>query len=76
MCVAVFSYVRNDAAPNVSVVFSVVERRSSQAIVWSVLKPGFDACRLATKVEMKAGGEVKARGEMTGMQVCEMVFER
>ncbi len=47
-----------------------------QAIVWTLIKPGIDAHRVATKAQTQEGDAVDARGEMTGMRVIEMVTER
>ena len=47
-----------------------------QAIVWTLIKPGVDAYRVATKVQTQAGDATDARTEMTGVRVTEMVTER
>ena len=47
-----------------------------QAIVWTLVKPGVDAYRVATKAQAQEGDAIDARAEMTGMRVIEMVTER
>ena len=47
-----------------------------QAIVWTLMKPGVDAYRVATKAQAQEGDAVNARSEMTGARVIEMVTER
>ena len=47
-----------------------------QAILWTLVKPGVDAYRVATKVQTQEGDTVDAREEMTMCRVVEMVAER
>ena len=47
-----------------------------QAIVWTLIKPGVDAHRVATKAKVQEGDAIDARAEMTGIRVVEMVTER
>ena len=47
-----------------------------QAIVWTLVKPGVDAYRVATKAQTQAGHKTDARTEMSAMRVAEMVTER
>mmetsp|Transcript_31169 Transcript_31169/g.61756 ORF Transcript_31169/g.61756 Transcript_31169/m.61756 type:complete len:492 (+) Transcript_31169:103-1578(+) len=46
-----------------------------QAILWSLLKPGIDAHRVASKAETEEAAAVDARSEMTGARVIEVVAE-
>ena len=47
-----------------------------QAIVWTLIKPGVDAHRVATKAQTQEGDAVDTRTEMTTARVIEMVTER
>ena len=47
-----------------------------QAIVWTLVKPGVDAYRVATKAQAQEGDVIEAHTEMTMARVTEMVTER
>ena len=47
-----------------------------QAIIWTLIKPGVDAHRVATKAQTQEGVAGDARAEMTAVRVVEMVTER
>ena len=47
-----------------------------QAITWTLVKPGVDAHRVATKSQTQEGDATNARADMTAARVVEMVTER
>ena len=47
-----------------------------QAIVWTLIKPGVDAYRMATKAQTQEGDVVDPRADMAVARVSEMVTER
>eukprot|EP00518_Triparma_eleuthera_P004986 CAMPEP_0182456670 /NCGR_PEP_ID=MMETSP1319-20130603/2461_1 /TAXON_ID=172717 /ORGANISM="Bolidomonas pacifica, Strain RCC208" /LENGTH=149 /DNA_ID=CAMNT_0024654979 /DNA_START=71 /DNA_END=520 /DNA_ORIENTATION=+ len=49
------------------------KQMKEQAIVWTLVKPGVDAYRVATKSQTQEGDAVDARAEMTGIRAAEMV---
>eukprot|EP00518_Triparma_eleuthera_P020772 CAMPEP_0197549932 /NCGR_PEP_ID=MMETSP1320-20131121/3695_1 /TAXON_ID=91990 /ORGANISM="Bolidomonas sp., Strain RCC2347" /LENGTH=479 /DNA_ID=CAMNT_0043110229 /DNA_START=103 /DNA_END=1542 /DNA_ORIENTATION=+ len=46
-----------------------------QAIVWTLIKPGVDAHRVATKAQTQEGDAISTRADMTVARVIEMVTE-